>query len=74
MIMNMIKITIMNMIMNRIVIMNIMMMMFWSIMMMMMGRFTVESGPGGGTVRIEAKDEIKKGEEITVTSSLSLPL
>jgi len=29
-------------------------------------RFTVESGPGGGTVRIEAKDEIKKGEEITV--------
>jgi len=29
-------------------------------------RFTVEAGPGGGTVRMEAKTEIKEGEEITV--------
>jgi len=29
-------------------------------------RFTVESGQGGGTVRMEAKAEIKEGEEITV--------
>ena len=34
-----------------------------------MGRFTVESGSGGGTVRMEAKAEIKEGEEITVASS-----
>ena len=26
----------------------------------------VEAGPGGGTVRMEAKTEIKEGEEITV--------
>ena len=35
-------------------------------------RFTVEAGPGGGTVRMEAKTEIKEGEEITVWSPLSL--
>ena len=32
----------------------------------------MEAGPGGGTVRMEAKTEIKEGEEITVWSPLSL--
>ena len=32
----------------------------------------MEAGPGGGTVKMEAKTEIKEGEEITVWSPLSL--
>ena len=51
---------------------NRMLMMMMLMMMLMVTRFTVEAGSGGGAVRMEAKAEIKEGEEITVLTS-SIP-
>ena len=48
------------------------MMLMMMMLMLMVTRFTVEAGSGGGAVRMEAKAEIKEGEEITVLTS-SIP-